>query len=48
ARLAADPAERARLAEAARARAASRFSVPRFLQRMGAIYAAVAAGSPLP
>jgi len=46
ARLAADPAERARLAEAARARAASEFSVDRFLERMGAIYAEVAAGSP--
>lgn len=46
ARLAADPAERARLAEAARARAASEFSVARFLERMGAIYAEVAAGSP--
>ncbi len=42
-RLAADPAERARLAAAARARAAATFSVDTFLTRMGALYAAALA-----
>ncbi len=47
ARLVADPAERERLAAAARARAAAEFSVARFLERMGALYAEAlaAAGS---
>ncbi|HEY8581907.1 MAG TPA: glycosyltransferase family 4 protein, partial [Capillimicrobium sp.] len=39
ARLAADPAQRARLGAAARDRAASAFSVERFLRRMGELYA---------
>ncbi len=43
--LAADPARRAQLAAAARARAAAAFSVPRFLERMGALYAEALAGS---
>jgi glycosyltransferase involved in cell wall biosynthesis len=46
ARLAADPAQRARLAAAAQERAAAEFSIARFLERMGAVYAeALAAGS---
>jgi glycosyltransferase involved in cell wall biosynthesis len=45
-RLAADPAERARLAAAAQARAAAQFSIERFLERMGAVYAGALAGSP--
>jgi glycosyltransferase involved in cell wall biosynthesis len=44
-RLAEDPALRARLGAAARERAATQFSIPGFLARMGALYAAVAAGS---
>jgi glycosyltransferase involved in cell wall biosynthesis len=43
--LAGDPALRARLAAAARERAAAQFSIPGFLARMGALYAAVATGS---
>ncbi|MFN8202172.1 MAG: glycosyltransferase family 4 protein [Solirubrobacteraceae bacterium] len=39
ARLAADPAQRERRAAAGRARAAAEFSVGRFLERMGALYA---------
>jgi glycosyltransferase involved in cell wall biosynthesis len=45
-RLAADPGQRARLAAAARERAAAEFSVERFLARMGAVYAVALAGSP--
>jgi glycosyltransferase involved in cell wall biosynthesis len=45
ARLAADPAERARLATAARARAAAEFSVQGFLDRMGQLYAAALSGA---
>jgi glycosyltransferase involved in cell wall biosynthesis len=46
ARLAADPAQRERLAAAARERAAAEFSISRFLERMGAVYAGALAGSP--
>ena len=45
ARLAADPAERARMSAAARRRAASEFSIERFLGQMQALYAGVLAGS---
>jgi glycosyltransferase involved in cell wall biosynthesis len=46
ARLAAHPAQRERLAAAARERAAAEFSISRFLERMGAVYAGALAGSP--
>jgi len=45
ARLAADPAERGRLSALARERAATEFSVDRFLARMQGLYAEVLAGS---